>query len=78
MALYYRFRSLDLQILLQNQSFLSEKAAAQLVQLNQGRMARLMRQNICNGGSFKKTREQQKEAKYPQEMLAHVLAPETL
>ena len=37
-----------------------------------------MRQYICNGGSFKKTREQQKEAKYPMEMLAHVLDPQTL
>ena len=57
---------------------MTEKEAAQLVQLNYNRMRRLGRQYLCNGGSFKKTREQKKEAQYPVEMLAHVLAPETL
>ena len=41
-------------------------------------MRRLGRQYLSNKGSFKKTREQKKEAQYPVEMLAHVLAPETL
>ena len=41
-------------------------------------MRRLGRQYLSNGGSFKRTREQKKEAQYPVKMLAHVLAPETL
>ena len=77
-ALYMRYRSLDITVLRQNRSFLPVRELAQLVQVKQKRLYDLMQQYISLGGSFKVSRLDAYLSRVPLTLLDHVLDPATL
>ena len=73
-----RYRSLSMEVLRENRSYMTVKALSQLVHMKERRLEYLMAQYVEHNGAFKQSQTEKKLLRTPAELIDHALEQETL